>query len=195
MKKSHLPVKKSILSRALFTSAIIFSLCFVTSCSDDDEDPDPVVEEEVITTITVTLTSAGSPDIILESKDLDGDGPNAPVITVSGNLVANSTYAGSIELLNETESPAEDITEEIEEKDEEHQFFFTPSGSVSGVTYTDQDGNGNPIGLSFSLTTGDAGSGALQVTLRHEPKKPNDGSLNDAGGETDIAQNFSVTVE
>jgi hypothetical protein len=35
-------------------------------------------EEELITTVKVTLTN-GSNSIVLQSKDLDGDGPNAPM--------------------------------------------------------------------------------------------------------------------
>lgn len=177
----------------------LFSILFVsalfTSCSNDDNAPAPVDEEEVITTMTVTLTSAGNTTVTLESKDLDGDGPNAPEITVSGSLVADATYSGSITLLNETETPSENITTEVADEDDEHQFFFTAGGAITGTSYTDEDGNGNPLGLSFDLTTGAAGSGTLQITLRHEPKKPNDGTLADAGGETDIAQSFTVTVE
>lgn len=164
------------------------------SCSDDDENPVAVDEEEVITTMNVTLVGSAS-TITLQSQDLDGDGPNAPVIDISGSLAANANYTGTIELLNETESPAEDITEEVAEEDEEHQFFFSVGGAVTAVEYDDEDADGNPVGLKFSLITGDAGSGALQITLRHEPTKPNDGSLADAGGETDIAQIFTLTVE
>jgi len=162
------------------------------SCSNDD-DPEAVDEEEVITTMTIELAAAGN-IVTLQTRDLDGDGPDAPVITV-GDLAANTTYTGSITLLNETESPVEDITLEVAEEDDEHQFFFTASGAVTSVTYNDEDGDGNPIGLNFTLTTGDAGSGAIRVTLRHEPKKPNDGTLADAGGKTDIAQSFTVVVE
>lgn len=176
------------------TLIVLFISAFAVSCSDDDENPEAVDEEEVITTMKITLSASGS-SINLESQDLDGDGPNAPTISVSGNLVANTSYSGVIELLNETETPAENITEEVEEEDEDHQFFFTTGGAISEVVYSDQDGNGNPVGINFSLTTGDAGTGTLQVTLRHEPKKPNNGTLADAGGETDIAQNFSITVE
>lgn len=173
--------------------ALSIMASIIASCSNDDDNPVAVDEEEVITTMNVTLTAA-SGTITLQSRDLDGDGPNAPEITI-GNLAANTTYAGSIELLNETETPSENITEEIEEEDDEHQFFFTTGGAISAVSYADEDGNGNPVGLSFELVTGDAGSGTLQITLRHEPKKPNDGTLADAGGETDIAQTFSLVVE
>src|SRR6056297_1919007 len=163
------------------------------SCSEDDDNPVAVDEEEVITTMTIELTTAGNV-VTLETRDLDGDGPDEPVITV-GNLAANTTYTGAITLLNETETPAENITLEVAEEDDEHQFFFDASGAVNSVSYNDEDGDGNPVGLSFTLTTGDAGTGALRVTLRHEPKKPNDGTLADAGGETDIAQSFAITVE
>ena len=96
-----------------------------TSCSDDDENPEPVNEEELITTMTITLApQGGGTAVVLQSRDLDGDGPNAPEVTVSDNLSGNTTYEGSIVLLNETETPAEDITEEVAEEDEEHQFFF-----------------------------------------------------------------------
>ena len=178
----------------LLAAFLLANLVFI-SCSDDDSSPEQVNEEEIITTMTVTLQPTGGTAITLQTRDLDGDGPNAPDITVSGNLTANTTYSGSIELLNETETPAEDITEEVEEEDDEHQFFFVTTGSIASVDYTDQDGDGNPVGLSFDLTTGDAGSATLAVTLRHEPKKPNDGTLSDAGGETDITQTFNLTVE
>ncbi len=178
-----------------FLSIALVSALFV-SCSDDDDTPDPVNEEELITTMTITLTpQGGAGDITLQTQDLDGDGPNAPVITVSGPLAASTTYTGSIVLLNETENPAENITLEVAEEDDEHQFFYVTTGSITGVTYTDQDGNGNPVGLSFELTTGAAGAATLQATLRHEPKKPNDGTLADAGGETDITETFNVTVQ
>ena len=61
-----------ILALALLT---VFTF---SSCNNDD--PEVVNEEEVITTVTTTLT-AGSSVITLTSRDLDGDGPNAPVIT------------------------------------------------------------------------------------------------------------------
>ncbi len=168
----------------------------IWSCSNDDGNPVVVNEEEVITTMTVSLTpQGGGTTVTLQSQDLDGDGPNAPVITVSGNLTGFTTYEGSIVLLNETEDPAENITEEVEEEAEEHQFFFTTTGSLGNVTYTDADANANPIGITFLVSTQQPGAATMSITLRHEPVKPNDGTLAGAGGETDIAQTFNITVE
>ncbi len=135
----------------LLTLLVIAATVF-TSCNDSD--PAPVNEEEVITTLIATLTPQGGvTDIELKSQDLDGDGPNAPVITVSGNLAANTIYNGIIRVLNETETPAENVTLEVQEEDDEHQFFYVSDNNLVTTAYTDMDGNGNPIGVTFTLTT------------------------------------------
>ena len=179
----------------IFKYALLASTLIFASCSDDDDNtPDPVNEEEVITTMTITLDS-GSDQVELQFQDLDGDGPDPATVTVSGPLNANTVYDGSIILLNETEMPAENITEEVEEEDDEHQFFYTVgSGLAAQTEYANFDGDGNPLGTTFILTTGAASSGSLTFTLRHEPNKPNSG-LEDAGGSTDIEVSFNLVVE
>ncbi|EDP96033.1 type 1 periplasmic binding fold superfamily protein [Kordia algicida OT-1] len=180
---------------SILTAIAITGLVF-TGCSNDDDAPAPVNEEEVITTLTVTLTptTGGGSVVTLQSRDLDGDGPDAPVIT-NGTLAANTTYTGTVVFLNETETPAENITTEVEEEDDEHQLFFTTGGGLNVTTDNfNLDGNGNILGTTFNVTTGAASSGSYTVTLRHEPTKPNTG-LADAGGETDIEATFQVTVQ
>jgi hypothetical protein len=177
----------------------IFFLAIVaitfTSCDNDDE---PVNEEELITTITTTLTNNGE-TITLSSRDLDGDGPNAPVITVSGDLTANTTYLGTVTFLNETEDPAEDMTEEIEEEDEDHQIFYQAPSAIGTFAYSDSDDNGNPVGLYFTLTTStSSATGNLTVTLRHEPNKTaagvSGGDITNAGGATDAEVTYPIIV-
>ncbi len=179
----------------LYSFILLTGLLF-NACSDDDTPPAPVDEEEVITTLMVTLTSNTGQTITLNSQDLDGDGPNDPTISVSAPLSVATTYSGVIELLNETVSPAEPIHEEVAEESAEHQFFYTQGGNINVTTnYGDFDGNGNPLGLSFSLSTTSAGQGTMTFTLRHEPLKPNDGTLSGAGGETDLSVTFPITIE
>lgn len=174
---------------------LVIPIIFSTSCSNDDA---PVNEEEVITTVTTTLVGGGQ-TITLTSRDLDGDGPNAPVVTVSGNLVAGTTYTGSTTFLNELENPAEDITVEVEEEGADHQVFYQLPSSIGTVTYTDTDANGKPIGLNFTLVAGTSGStGTLTVTLKHLPNKTATGvaagDITNAGGNTDAAVTFSVSI-
>ena len=192
--KLNLTIKnKKMKNYFKLVSITLFTLLFVACSSDDDAAPEPVNEEEVITTMIVTLN--GPDQVVLTYQDLDGDGPDAETLTVSGALSANTTYEGSIRLLNESEEEVEEITEEIEEEDDEHQFFYTIGTGLDVTTeYDDEDENGNPVGLSFTLTTGAASSGSLTFTLRHEPTKPNDG-LENAGGSTDIEKSFDLVVQ
>ncbi len=185
---------KPLLLISIFTSLLLF-----ISCSDDPDDPVIENEQEVMTTFTYTLTPAeGGSAVELNYRDLDGDGSEEPTIT-NGTLSAETIYTGSITILNETESPAENVTEEVEEEDKDHQFFFETTVTGLTVEYTDFDGDGNPVGLSTILTTGTAGSGNLTVTLKHEPDKSAsgvaDGDMTNAGGETDISVTWAITVE
>ena len=180
----------------IFKYALLAIPFLYFSCDDDNETPDPINEEEVITTMIVTLVNHqnGSDVVTMQTQDLDGNGPNAPVITVSGPLTSGTSYAGSVQFLNEMEDPAEDITEEVQEEDDEHQVFFSASGVGMEFVYMDFDGDGNPLGTQFVLAPLGAGSGSVTITLVHEPTKPNDG-LDTAGGEIDIQTTFSVTVQ
>jgi hypothetical protein len=195
----YMTMKNIFQTKSLILTSVFISLISIMSCSDDPEDPIIENEEEVITTLTYTLTpSEGGSAVVLSYQDLDGDGANEPTIT-NGTLSAETTYSGSMTLLNETESPAESITEEIEEEDADHQFFFETTVSGLSVAYADTDDDGNPVGLASTLTTGSAGSGNLTVTLKHEPDKSasgvSDGVITNAGGETDISVTWTITVE
>ena len=118
-----------------------------------------------------------------------------PETSVSGSFSENTQYQGAVRFLNETETPAEEITDEVIEEADEHQVFYTISEGLNiTTTYLDFDSNGNPLGINITLETGEASSGSLTITLRHEPVKPNDG-LDSAGGETDVTTTFDVSIE
>ena len=177
---------------------IVLALFAISAC--DNDDPEPVNEEELITTVRVTFTpSTGGSAITATFQDLDGPGGGAPIIT-NPSLASNTTYSVSVQFLNETESPAENITEEVEEEAEEHQVFFE-IGSGLNLTYTygDTDGNGDPIGLAGTAITTDASTGTMSVILVHEPNKSasgvSAGDPTNAGGEEDVRVSFTVTIQ
>ena len=175
----------------------LVSIFTFSSCSDDD--PIAVNEEELITTVTTTLTSAGSPTVTMTSRDLDGDGPNLPVVTISGNLSISTTYTGAVTFLNESVTPTEDITKEVKEEGYEHQLFFQAPPAIGVFTYTDLDKNGKPIGLAFTLRTGSAATtGDIVVVLRHKPLKDAAGvaagSITNAAGSTDASVTYRGVV-
>lgn len=175
-------------------------LCLITlgtSCSNDDNSP--VNEQELITTIQAVFVS-GEETVTLTSKDLDGDGPLAPVITVSGNFKPNKTYSGRLSFKNELVIPIEDITQEIEEEGASHQVFYETAPNLGTFVYTDADENGKPIGLLFTFTTSSTPKqGDLKITLRHRPQKNAEGvasgNITNAGGATDAEVIFPVAIE
>ena len=189
------------------------SICLLATavaCGDDDETtPDDNEEEEVITTINLTLTATTGDVITASVVDMDGEGGADAVVTDPGPLTLGLDYSLSFELLNETETPAEDITEEIEEEAEEHQFFYVTTGDVITVEITDVEsdyamnmvGDDLPVGLAATVTATAAGPGTLRVVLKHLPalddgatiQKTGTNTIND--GESDFDITFDVTVQ
>ena len=190
-----------------FSIFALAAVTFVACESDDDDDtPSAVNEEELITDLRLTFTnSVDLSDTTFIYSDTDGPGGSDPI--VDDIILSDSTvYTVSIEVLDASNpSDVEDITEEIAEEDEEHQFFFIPAnGADSSLTVvydpTELDENGNPVGLSSTWTTlGATASGAtVRVVLRHELDKSasgvSDGDITNAGGETDIEVTFNLSV-
>lgn len=188
MKKNTLTILKTLICFAMISS--------IVSCDPDD----PVIEnpEEIITSVTYTLTSVSGDVVTFNFLDEDGDGGNDPVITTEA-LAANEIYTGSIELLNTLETPADDITAEVAEEDEDHQLFYVVDGNNVAIDYLDEDADMNPLGLSTTLTTGDAGTTDLTIILRHLPNKGaegvSDGLIGNAGGDTDVEVTFTLDVQ
>lgn len=149
-------------------------------------------------------------------RDPENDGD--PVID-EVVLADGETYDLSVEVWNDLEDPAEDVTVEIAEADDEHQFFFTGDAVQGPATgdnadavvvhdYTDADAGGLPVGIDNTLAAVAAGSGGLTVTLRHLP--PEDGAavktaglaadvaaggLGSIPGDNDIQVEFTLTVQ
>lgn len=188
--------------RRITAVSMLAAAVFISGCKEDD--PEPVNEEELITTINLVFTklnASGQPDgsdpILATWYDEDGSGSVAPVID-GITLQSGSTYSLDLELLDESKTPVGNITEEISEEDEEHQFFFQSTDVNVSVSYEDTDSNGKPVGLSNSVTTSLAGQGTFKVILRHMPDKNasgvSAGNVTNAGGETDIETTFSLSV-
>ena len=160
----------------------LFMMLALSACNDV-EDPGEDNVEEVITTVILTFDG---PDGMVEGSWADPEDDGSPVV-VSPDLSANTEYQVSVEFLNELEDPAEDITEEIADEADEHQVFFTTDATVA---YNDADGGGLPVGLDVTLTTGDAGTEDLTITLQHLPEL--DGAAQKTAGLADQADSEGV---
>ena len=179
-----------ILAIAIVTA---FSL---NACNNDD--PKPIDEQELLTTVTTTLKN-GNQTITLVYKNLDGYGSYPPIVNISGTLKAATVYTGTVAFLNETTNPVNNISAEILAEGVDHQLFFQAPNAVGIFGYADQDVNGKPIGLKFTLTTGEATTGNLIVTLRHQPNKSaagvSSGNITNAGGATDASVKYPIVIQ
>lgn len=181
-------------TKMICVCSMLVATMLLSSCNDDD-DPKKGNEEELITTVTVDLVPEGDyPTVQLKFYDEDGAGSIAPVITPEvAQLKAGVAYAGTITLQNESVTPAEDITTEIEEEEEEHLFCFTITGVDVTVGYADEDDNNLPVGLSTRWEVGNVGdAGTVTVMLRHQPEVK-DGNC-PGNGDTDIQVVFPLQV-
>jgi len=182
----------SILTITLFT-------LFVTGCKKDKDTPkpssntSPVNEVEVITSAILSFvdTAGVQPSVQYAFRDPDGDGGNAPTQHDTIRLVANTYYNATIQLLNETVNPAEDITLEVQDENDQHLFCYAPSNTNVSIVRTDSDGT-YEVGITTFWSTGASANGETTVTLRHQPGVK-DGTC--APGETDIEVIFVTEIQ
>lgn len=163
-------------------------------CKDSGDDVEPDDENELITSVTLKFTEQGTSSVSTFSyKDADGDGGNAPTKFDTISLKPNTTYNLAIELLDESKSPVDDITKEVEEESYEHLFVYTPTpATLLTYTYGDKDKNNYPIGLTGTAVTGAAGDGKLKVQLRHQPGAKNG---TPTPGSDDVNLDFALKVK
>jgi hypothetical protein len=173
----------------LLLSLFVIGLMLVTSC-EKDKDADPDNEQELITTVRLTFTGGGA-TLTFNAADKDGAGGLAPVID-QVVLKPNTDYTLSVQFLDESKTPAGDITKEVAEESDEHLVCYAASGAMPLPGITDKDKKDKPLGLKSSFKTGAAGVGSLKVTLKHEADKNNATPCNT--GETDAEATFPVSV-
>lgn len=204
----------------------LLSVAFLAACGDDvgddhdhdghDHDGHDHDPNEVMTTVKLTFTAGDGTSFVASWADPENDG--SPVID-DIVLTNGETYTVTVEIMNELEDPAEDVTPEILDEKDEHQFFFYgtavqgPSntgnaGAPVSHTYGDTDTQGLPVGLTNTFVASNTGTGTLEVLLRHMPPV-NGSAIKVAGladvmdasgstelpGSTDIDVDFNVTVE
>ena len=186
----------------------VLTLFIFTACEEDEAAPEEENEVEVFTDVKLVFTpSGGGAAVEAAAQDPDGAGVQELQVLSAINLAANTEYTLTMVIENCLESPCELMNEEIEEEDDEHQFFFaftndaftSPVGNGNldsasdPINYNDSDGNGNSLGLNTSWTTGSASSGTFTVQLQHQPdvKTATSGATD---GDTDFALTFNLNI-
>jgi hypothetical protein len=175
----------------------VFS-ALTTSCKKDTvEEPN---EEELITTMKLTFVPVGGgATLTYQFKDPDGPGGTAPT-QEEIVLAPSKSYNVTVQVLNEIESPAEDITLEVAAEPDAHRFYYEPTaGSNITVAGLDNDGNGVPLGITSTWTTGAVATGKTKITLRHyggtPPGKAAGDLVSSSKSSTDIEVDFNTKIQ
>ncbi len=172
----------------LFAVVMLAGL-IITSCKKKKDD-----EEELITTLKIVLRPAGSGSpLTFTWKDVDGPGGSAPIID-SFKVAPATTYSCSLQFLNESVSPAKDVTPEILSEATAHQVYYQVTGAQLTFSGFNNDANGLPLGTTSTCISAAASSGSVKITLKHKPgiKAANDPVTK---GETDIEVVFPAAVK
>lgn len=175
----------------------IGSLLLLNGCNKAT-DPQPADENELITTVILRFSQQGTTNTqAFTFQDKDGDGGAAPTKFDAVTLTANTSYSLTVEVLDESKTPALNITTGVKEKQDEHLFLYTATpAALMTYTYGDLDSRNFPVGLTGTVRTGAAGTGQLAVRLRHQP--PINGVAVKNGtaspGSDDINLNFGLTI-
>ena len=187
----------------------VFAVTWDVTVNDDADAPACENEEEIITDVVLTFTPMNGGDVVTaRAQDPDGEGVLPLEVIDDIELLESTEYVLTLSLTNEIEG--EDITEEIEEEDDEHMFFFeftdglmqSPAGDGNAdnredeVNYQDFDDNSLPVGLETGWTTictEEDLSGTFRIVLKHQPGVKSATSTIDDGS-TDVDLTWTLNV-
>ncbi len=172
-------MKHTTIILAITTLALVFGGC----------KKDKKTESENITKVVLHLSAPGF-DQEFEAKETNGDG-----VWDSIDAIILPALTGDITcqiyVLDETQNPVADLSEEIKAESAVHIFTFKVSGADLAVKPNDTDSNGKPFNLETLWDAGDVSTGSVQVKLHHEPT---DKTATDPGGEIDFDLTFVVKI-
>ncbi|MEM7373938.1 MAG: hypothetical protein AAF587_35280 [Bacteroidota bacterium] len=167
---------KNILKQHTVILALFLLLLGFVACTPD---PPPVGGEEEID--EVTLSFSNGPTV---SWELNGTEPEIV-------LNANTTYT-TVSASFRNAADNEDITAEILTESVDHLVCFTPNGTNVTITRTDKDANDLELGLTSSWETGEASTGTLNLSLKHQPGVK-DGSCEP--GDANVEVLFNIVIQ
>lgn len=191
-------IKNNKLSFFTLLLAGIFMLG-TAACSKHDDDHDDHSnhdhENELITTVKLHVIETGTTDTVSYAWRQVG-GPGTSIVVDSISLKQGKVYEVLTEVLDESKTPAKDITSEIRNATNFHRFVYTSTIASLLLQVLDFDTQtpAMELGLRFRITTPDLmDSGILKCVLKHYTSSdPKTNGIN--AGSTDIEVQFPLLV-
>lgn len=158
---------------------------------DDNQNTTPIDDhgQETITTV-ILVVNDGQNNTSYTFRDVDGPGGNPATLPDTIQLINTSNYNTSLILLDESKTPVDTISNELELN--EHFVCYAGHENFMTISHTDTDGTFT-VGLTTNLVSlSNLGTGSMSVSLKHQPGTK-DGTC--APGETDVEVNFPFKVQ
>ncbi|WP_133162544.1 hypothetical protein [Flavipsychrobacter stenotrophus] len=176
-------------------AAGIMTLFIWSSCTKAEKNVTEQPTNELLTTVQLKAVNTQDPTDTPSAKWVSIPGGSLDTSNAVLYLKNSAVYDLSVIFLDESKTPASDITADIRARGNYHLVCFGISGALSlGIVPTDHDTNSPslPIGLRNRVTTNLIGTGNLEVTLHHQPNVKNGDC---APGSIDADVNFRVHVD
>jgi hypothetical protein len=187
----------------------LFAALAMGFASCESNDPEEENDGEVITDVILKFQEVDASNnpvgasFSFKASDPQGIEVGSTPTIETITLTKGKKYIMNIEVKNSIEN--EDITKEILEEADEHQFFFLGTGFTSNIlSIAYADANSKLIGLRTLLTVSSSpgtNNTQMRVVLRHDLDKnfpgatnPNFANFVQAGGETDLDITFPVVI-
>lgn len=175
----------------LLLLCLSLSVALLISCNGSDDDNGSMMntDPDFIQNLTLSLTpTTGGQPFNLTYFDEDGSGGAAPIIS-SEQLPIQTTFSATLTMLD-----ANGNAFNLEREDT--QVFFSVSGGLDmSIAYNDMDANGNPVGFSTQITTGELPTtGSFNVVVKTMVNKPNTGIAGSTAGEVEVDFSFNVST-
>lgn len=179
----------------LFYPLVLILLCstLLQSCRNEDNNEDE--GNELITSVFMHFTDSANQKTTFKWRQPGGPGARITRDTIV--LDSGRTYRVRVEIWDESQTPAVDVTPDIRRAQNEHRFVYTSTTEAINIVVNDFDTNSPPIEVGLDLTVSTFGSGPrsgmLKAVLRHYSRR----SPKTAGpmaGSTDIDVEFPVVI-
>ncbi len=150
------------------------------ACQPNVDPPITPVESEYISTVEIVYQniSDATDKGVAKWADLDNN-PTTPADTSIAvlNLKENAAYNLRILFLDQTKTPADTISKEVQARANFHLICITPI-NTTGLTATATDFDTNnpalPLGLKYRVSTDSTlSNGRIRLRLKHQPSGKN----------------------
>jgi len=172
----------------VFGSMLVLAFC-LGSCKNDAT---PATNETISTLNVIAKNLATNKTDTFEYVNFNETKPNPPSYVDTIRLLANTSYAIQVQLLNEDLTPYRDMTDTIIARADNHLMIYNIDPTqLFALTILDKDSKGLPLGLMSNWTTTAATNGWLRMILRQQPGSKNG---TETPGVTDFEADFPVVV-